>query len=117
MPETTYLHQWTMAFMWTLLLEGAVVWFALREAPTRRRISAFLAANCLSHPLLWFAFPSFEPYWVWVVCAETTVVVYEGLAYWAILRPNISSIKAAAVSVAANCTSCLIGLLAYWGSR
>jgi hypothetical protein len=111
MPETEYLGEWAIAFIWTLALEGALIAILLSRQPPTKLLTAFLAANCLSHTSLWFVFPVFEPYWAWVTSAEIAVTVYEGLVYWTILRPRISAVKAAFVSVVANTTSCAFGLL------
>ncbi len=111
MPDMRYVQEWGIAFVATIVLEAPLIFLLLKRLPAARVLVAFLTANCTSHPLLWFAFPVFEPYWLWVTTAEVAVVVYEGLVYWRLLRQQISLWKAFVVSLAANALSCSVGML------
>jgi hypothetical protein len=97
--------------MATIALEGPLIFLLFKRLPADKLLVAFLTANCTSHPFLWFAFPVFAPYWLWVTTAEVAIVAYEGLVYWGLLRPRLSLSKAVVVSLAANALSCTVGLL------
>lgn len=53
-------HFWLIGFGLTLLLEAPWVLWLLRpcEPSGARRLALFLVANLLTHPLVWFFFPS-----------------------------------------------------------
>jgi hypothetical protein len=110
MPDIHYVQKWGSAFVATLALEGPLIFLILKKLPVNRALFAFLTANCTSHPFLWFAFPIFEPYWMWVTTGEIAVVAYEALVYWRLLQQQISLRKAIVVSLAANALSCVVGL-------
>ena len=74
-----------------------------------------LIANAVSHPLLWYAFPFFSPYSAWLLVGETGVVLIEFAILTAAISllhgQRIDSRKIFAISLGANATSTLIGLL------
>lgn len=111
MPDMLYVQEWAIAFVATLVLEGPLIFLLFKRLPVGKVLVAFLIANCTSHPFLWFGFPVFEPYWLWVTIAELAIVAYESLVYWRVLRPHTSLPKAVVVSFAANTLSCMVGLL------
>ncbi len=106
-----YVQEWGEAFAATLVLEALLIFPLCRTCRVREVLIAFLTANCSSHPFLWFVYPLFEPYSLWVTTAEITIVAYEALVYRALLRPCLSLSRAVAVSLVANSVSCLVGLL------
>jgi hypothetical protein len=111
MLDMHYVQEWGIAFVATIALEAPLILLLLRRLSAGKVLVAFLTANCTSHPFLWFAFPVFEPYWLWVTTAEISIAAYEGLVYWRVLRPHLSLSKAVVVSLAANALSCTVGLL------
>jgi hypothetical protein len=101
--------KWLVAFAWTLALELPVYTLVLghRMRSWQRLCAAVFAVNAVTHPLLWFAFPRFEPFWLYALAGETCVVVAEA-AMLALAIPLRAAIVA---SVLANATSLLLGLL------
>jgi hypothetical protein len=68
---------WAWAFSLTIGVELPIVWaLAGRGALPRAAL-----ANTLTHPTLWFLFPRFAPYVLWVMVAELWVWLVEALLY------------------------------------
>ena len=105
------LEAWSRAFLLTLLIEGPIVVYGFKSVSMRRRLLGFLLANCLTHPALWFIFPRFDPYAVWLVAAESLVILIEWRVYAKLFRNICSQRHALLVSVVANVTSTVLGLL------
>ena len=85
MPEEFWL--WAIAFSLTLAVEGAVLGLlGTRIALPRFTLAAFLAANSLTHPCLWFLFPVFGPRHIWLFVAEGSVVSTEAMIWSAAFR-------------------------------
>ena len=74
-----------------------------------------LGVNVVSHPLLWFVFPKWQPFWLWLLVAESCVTVFEA-AVVAIALMSVGSARplrtAFAVAVGANALSTGFGLAA-----
>lgn len=102
---------WLVAFIKTLLFEVPVIFILLRGRERKRLMAAFLVANGLSHPALWFLFPVFAPYWMWLFSAEISVVIVEGVLYRIILGQEVPLRQALYCSLLANAFSCCLGLL------
>lgn len=103
---------WAAAFVWTCAVEFPLYFGVLHQSrPTRgvlRIVAAALVAQAVTHPVLWYAIPQFDPYWAWVAVAEvgvtaTEVVVVRTLA-------EVTWLRAAVASIAANTVSTLVGL-------
>jgi hypothetical protein len=100
---------WLVAFLWTLAIEQPIYWLALRRR-TRRwwHPGAICAlANAITHPLLWFAYPQFEPYVAYVLLGEICVALAEAALIYAVVRDVRVAIT---TSLAANATSTLLGI-------
>ena len=101
---------WILAFIVTLITELPVVLFGFRQSPLAKCIGVFLLANIATQPALWFVFPRFSPYWLWVVVAECVVVAVELQIYARFLRASYSQRQAFSVAFAANFISTAIWL-------
>ena len=114
---TPPLSQWLVAFVLTNIFEAPVYYLLLRRHIPN--VPALLALvfllNCTTHPALWYLFPRFLPYALWVVVAELTVATVEGLLIAVALRfrPNVRTALQIGLtaSLLANVTSTLLGLL------
>ncbi len=105
------LKDWLVAFGLTLATELPLLLRLLRGAGSRRRILGVgLAANALTHPVVWFVLPrffqSFGPY---VFVAETWAAGAEALVYWLAFRKE-GLARAVAASALANAASLGLGL-------
>jgi hypothetical protein len=100
---------WFAAFAWTIALEQPIYTLALRRHVRRwwTPCAIALAVNAITHPLLWFAFPRFAPYWQYVVAGELCVIAVEAVIVALVIRRGAPAIAA---SVAANTVSTLVGL-------
>ena len=105
------LEAWSRAFVLTLLIEGPIVVCGFQSVSLSRRFAIFLLANVLTHPALWFVFPRFEPYALWLLVAETCVIVVEWRIYANSFRRVYSWRYALMMSLGANATSTALGLL------
>ena len=115
---TPPVSEWLTAFLFTLVLEAPIYVLFLRRrcggvvAP----LAITLFVNCATHPALWYLFPRFEPYALWLVIAELWVAVTEGILIAAALRfrPTVSrALKTGLIaSFVANLFSTTVGLLA-----
>lgn len=108
----SYLDEWKLAFVWTQAIELPVYFFLLRRqfrswfAP----VALSLFVNAVTHPLLWFVFPVFDPYPLWLAVAETSVTLTEALLVAAALRFRANR-RALVAAVCANAISTAIGFL------
>ena len=101
----------------TLALELPVYAWWLREpfGGWRTPLVIALAMNAVTHPLLWFVFPKWQPFWLWLLVAEACVMLVET----AILALALACVRSArpfrtafAAAVAANALSTGFGLVA-----
>lgn len=100
---------WSQAFVWTLLLEFPVYVACLRrELGVVRSCALVLLVNAVTHPLIWIA-PRFEPFWAWLLIAESAVVMVEASLVRLAMRRRLGLALAAAF--AANLFSTLVGLV------
>jgi hypothetical protein len=105
-------EEWFPAFVLTVLVEGAVVLYALRDAGVGlpRLALLILFANLVTHPSVWFVFTQLflVGTTAYLVAAEGWAIAMEALFYWTVL-PRISPRRAIAVAVAANAASFVMG--------
>ncbi len=100
---------WAQAFVWTMILELPVyVAFLRRETGVARAVGLVMLVNLVTHPLIWLA-PRFEPFWAWLLVAESIVVVSEASLLVATMRRRVGLAFVAAF--AANLFSTLVGLV------
>jgi len=100
---------WLAAFGLTLAVELPVYatgLAALRLLPWRRALVAGLAVNVATHPVLWWFLSGHPHRWV---AAELVVCLAEALMLFAAVRRDPAVLVL--LSVAANATSLLAGLL------
>lgn len=108
--------QWARAFAVTLGVEVPLYFWLLCKAGFRAHLAlgAALAANAISHPLLWFALPRFEPYWAFAVAGEAMVLIVESvviMAWSAVFRPRLRWRNVIGVVVFVNAVSMVVGFL------
>ncbi|MFT7625740.1 MAG: hypothetical protein ACI9WU_004931 [Myxococcota bacterium] len=112
---TPYFELWMVAFAWTLALEAPVYTLLLhRRLGVGRALASGLLASCITHPLLWFVVPQFAPYNLFLVVAESGVVVFETLIVAASLRHFTGDPRwrlSFVASLVANVSSAVIGSL------
>lgn len=107
---------WAWAFAWTVLLEVPLVVAFTWSLWGPRSVLVGLGLQLLTHPALWYLFPRFSPYWLWLIVAEVTVAAAEAGVLAAGLRITGWSWPAAlkgglGISVLANLFSTLFGLI------
>lgn len=107
-------EKWACAFVLTLIIEYPVVCYGFRQVNFRLRISAFFAANLISHFSLWFLFPRFEPYFGWLMFAELGVVLIEATIYRLAFKYSCSTKQIVFVCLSANFLSTVAGLIIYF---
>ena len=108
------------AFALTLLVElplYAAALAAVARVPAGRALAAGTAANCATHPVLWwflgrFAAAAPAAYWTAFALAESAVCLVEALLVRALVRPaGLPPARALTVALTANAASVLAGLL------
>ena len=109
-----YEIEWARAFALTLAIELPLYVLLLRREGfgARTAFGAGLAANVVSHPLLWFAFPMFEPYVAYAAAGEAMVIAIEvAVIYTAgrMARIRMHTARVVTVVVVVNAVSMAIG--------
>jgi hypothetical protein len=119
------LPYWFQAFAFTLVVEIPLFIAVARlgrgagggpRAPVWRLALAGAAGTCLTHPLLWFAWPLVvHDYALYIASGEILIAVIESATFFALARP-IPLPRAIAASFVANGASYGLGiLLRAWG--
>lgn len=114
---TFWVANWLRAFGLTLLVELAIALPLLAPVEPRlwRRVSAVLAVNLATHPLVWFLFPGLAVgAGVRLALSEAWAVLAE-MAIYRVVWPALPMRRAALVSAAANAASLVVGLV--WSHR
>lgn len=109
----TVARSWLVAFVLTCALELPVVAFATRgfETKLRRVLAVALAAQVLTHPLVWFAFPALPlldhegRFWL----SELFAWLAEAALYTGLLS-SVSVWRGLGISGVANAISLAVGL-------
>ena len=109
-----YELEWARAFALTLAIELPLYFLLLRREGfgARTALGAGLAANALSHPLLWFAFPMFEPYVAYAAAGEAMVIAVEVAVVYAagrMARVRMHIARIVTVVVVVNAVSMVVG--------
>lgn len=101
-----------LAFALTLLVEAAVLFAIFRRSRAAWRVGATaLAANGLTHPLVFLVLPGwFGTYGTYLVVAESFALLAEAPVIWLGLRPR-PGLSALTASALANGASFLVGVL------
>lgn len=103
------------AFSLTFIIETAILYLLLRDSQkTEKIIFNSFVANALTHPLVWFVFPSLAfslgfGYLLQTVISELFAFFVEALVF--ILLFKMAPRQAAFVSFICNVVSFLVGLL------
>ena len=112
---TIYAEAWLAAFILTCLIEAPIYGLLLyKKIGFYRSILLAFILNALSHPILWFVLPKFEPYYLWLAFGESTVVIIEMLCLMIGCRAcgyKISFLTSLAMAVGLNLLSALSSLL------
>ena len=112
---SVYAEAWLAAFTQTCLIEVPLYGLLLhKKIGVSRGILLALTLNALSHPILWFVLPKFEPYYLWLLFGETTVVIIELLGLMIGCRAwgyKVAFVTALGMAVSINFLSALSGLL------
>jgi hypothetical protein len=107
-------EHWARAFLVTLISEMIIVPPLLRSGSRSRSFATVFCVNLVSHPALWFAFPRFHPYELWLAAGELCVVLFEAFVYWRAGTTQGSWRNAVAASAAGNLVSFGLGVLLLW---
>ena len=102
---------WFRAFLLTVAIEGPIVLAMTRDATMswRRRAPLVVAAQLMTHPLVWYVFPSLSfPRRTTFVLSELFAWAAEA-AFYAAAQVTSSPLRAVAVSALANGASVAIG--------
>ena len=92
---------WPAAFLLTQLIELAVGRFIWREVEWKRFVLIVLTASALTHPVVWFVFPSLArdggwSYSLYLCVAESYALGIELVWYWVMRVPRPLLLAAAA---------------------
>ncbi len=104
-------HFWFVGFALTVILEAPWVLAGLRSfEPSRpRRLLMLLCANFVTHPLVWYFFPSMPlPRHLSLAASEVWAFAGEWIFYANFVQ-RLTYRRAALLSFAANTTSFVIG--------
>ena len=101
--------EWITAFALTLGIEYVVVSLFLKD--WHKAIVPVIIVNVVTHPLVWFVWPSLLPLPYWIIGAELFAFLAETVMYRYLLK--IDWEKAVIFSLAANMASYLAGELIY----
>jgi hypothetical protein len=103
---------WPGAFLLTIASELAVAVPLLGPScPLARRAGAVLLGQCITHPLVWFAWPLLGlPRPLYLLCAEAFAVAAELVVYRLALA-ELAWPRAVAAASLANAASIAVGLL------
>ena len=109
-----YALEWARAFALTLAIELPLYFLLLRREGfgARTALGAGLAANAVSHPLLWFSFPMFEPYVAYAAAGEAMVIGVEVAVVYAagrMARIRMRTVRIVAVVIVVNAVSMVVG--------
>lgn len=102
------------AFLFTLLIEGIIVYYLYnpdkKTTKIKKLIPVIIFVNLITLPLVWFVFPLFFlEYTSFIILAELFAFIAEALLYSYFFRLNIK--EALKISFLANLASFLFGFL------
>jgi hypothetical protein len=112
------LDEWARAYLATQVIEVPIVVGWLRgRLPISESLPLAILASTMTHPLLWYLWPKFEPFWLHIGVGEALVWLAEALlfAVW-LRRAGVADAWRFGLLVAclANASSMLTGFL-LWG--
>jgi hypothetical protein len=107
--------EWARAFLATQVIEVPIVVGWLRASvPVRDAVPLAILASTLTHPALWYLWPTFQPHWLHVGTGEALVWTVEAGVYALWLRRAGAPTPwrtGVFVSCLANASSMLTGFL------
>lgn len=107
------ISEYLFALFLTLTIESLLFLLLTRKSiPPGKALLSCFAANLVTHPLVWFAFPVLGPYIGYpaqIAVSELFAFSAEALIYTQLLRPMRLE-EAAAISLICNLASFAIGL-------
>ncbi len=103
---------WLTAFLLTLFIELPCLLLLLKKYPTGRVVSAGLMMNIVTHPALWFVFPSILPAGYYLFIGELMVVLIEA-AILTLFFPKEGIKKMLVISFVINSLTFLTGEMIY----
>ena len=111
-----YELEWARAFALTLGIEVPLYFWLLCKLGFRAHsaLGAAIVANAISHPILWFVLPRFEPYAAFAATGEAVVLVIETLVImaWSVaFKPRLRWKNVIGVVVFVNAASMAAGFL------
>lgn len=110
---TPPIEEWARAYLATQVIEVPVVagWLRTR-LPLPEALGVGILASTVTHPLLWYAWPVFEPKWLSLGLGEVLVWLVEGALYaaWLWRRGHPPGVGFG-VALLANAASLTAGLL------
>ncbi len=108
-PLATYLP--SLLLSWSV--ELPLLLLILRHrAPWRRVLLAGALGTALTHPQLWYLWPSlFDSYTAYIVCGELAVVAIESVVMAVACRRHVSPLLATGAVALANAGSYALGAL------
>lgn len=106
-------HYWLIGFALTLTIEAPWVLWLLKAHEPRlpRRWAALLFANLLTHPLVWFFFPTLPVPHPWALAASELWAFAGEWWFYGMFVRGLNSRVACTVSLAANLSSWSLGWL------
>jgi hypothetical protein len=115
-PGHAALHAWLVAFAITVAIEMPIVVRLARASEPRvlRRVGLALAANSLTHPVVWFGFPALGLSWPATTALSETWAWLGEAALYRLGLARARGRSALAISLVANLSSFAAGL-ARWG--
>ena len=110
-----YETKFLISLLLTLVVEVPIVvilskFFKIKKKMFRIIFAAIISST-LTIPYLWFIFPLFIEASYYIYIGEIIVFIAESVIYWQLLE--VKFWKAAFISLVANLTSVLIGLLVW----
>jgi hypothetical protein len=108
-----YETKFLVSLILTLFIEIPIVLILVKflspKIKSYKIILISILATTLTIPYLWFIFPVYFIYLIYILIGEITVFLVESLIYWKFLPINLK--KALLISFIANLSSLIIGLL------
>lgn len=106
-------HFWLIGFALTLAIEAPWVLSLLKAHEPRcsHRLAALLFANLLTHPLVWFFFPTLPVPHSWALAASELWAFAGEWWFYGMFVRGLSPKQAGTVSFAANLSSWSLGWL------
>ncbi len=112
MSEWNPIALWFAFFVFGQMIETPIyVAFARGRAPWWRGALGGFACTTITHPLLWFVWPTVvHPWLAYAISGELITFAVESIVFYLVVR-SVSLARAASSSFAANLASLLAGII------